>query len=154
VVVRVAGDGDLAALASLRSLWPSEGSPEEPDLEGRIATWLADDRERRTSWLAESGGEPIGMASLFEYRRMPRPGRLNSRWGYVSNMFVREDFRNQGIGAALLAALIDVAEERSYVRLVVSPSNDALSLYRRVGFLLPGSMEGADVLLVRPGAPR
>jgi GNAT superfamily N-acetyltransferase len=46
--------------------------------------------------------EPVGMASMFEYRRMPRPRRPDSRTGYVSNMFVREDVRNRGIGSALL----------------------------------------------------
>jgi hypothetical protein len=40
------------------------------------------------------------MVSLFEYRRVPEPGRKDTRWGYVSNMFVREDSRNRGTGSA------------------------------------------------------
>jgi GNAT superfamily N-acetyltransferase len=85
---------------------------------------------------------------------MPKPGREDSRWGYVANMFVREDSRNRGIGAALLAEVIAAAEERSYARLVVSPIAEALSLYRRAGFIMPGETTDADVLFNRPRGGR
>jgi len=144
-VVRVAGADDLSAIASLRSLWV-EASDHE--LEGRLASWLAAEGDRRTVWLASVSGSPVGMASMFEYRRMPHPGRPDSRWGYVGNMFVLEDFRDHGIGSALLAALTTAADERRYVRLVVSPSARAQSLYRRAGFIVPDSA-GDDRLFVR-----
>jgi hypothetical protein len=113
--VRVTGDSDVAALAALRARWA--GGTEE-GLEARLRAWLAADGERRTTWLAmtasaerrglaEVEGEPAGTISLFEYRRMPKPGRP---------------------------------------RLVVSPSEEALSLYRRAGFTAPTS---AHPLLVR-----
>jgi GNAT superfamily N-acetyltransferase len=150
VVVRPAGEADIAAVASLRSLWAGDVA-QDPGFERRIAAWLASEGARRTTWLALLGDLPVGMASLFEYRRMPKPGRADERWGYVGNMFVRGDFRDRGIGSALLAALIAAADERSYARLVVSPSAEALSLYRRGGFIVPGTADGGDVLLVRPG---
>ena len=147
VTVRVAAEGDTAALAALRSLW-SEGS--DPDFEARMATWIAAEGERRTTWLAVAGGAPAGMASMFEYRRMPRPGRPDVRWGYVSNMFVREEWRDRGIGSALLGAVIAAAEARGYVRLVLSPSERALPFYRRAGFVVPDDGVGDHRLLVRP----
>jgi len=61
---------------------------------------------------------------------------------------VREDFWDRGIGSALLAALIAAADERGYVRLVVSPSARAQSLDRRAGFIVPDP-EGGDRLFVR-----
>lgn len=153
VIVRVAADDDADAIASLRSLWSGDTS-DEPDFEQRIAGWLAAEGERRTTWLAALGDYPVGMASLFEYRRMPWPGRPDSRWGYVSNMFVRDDLRNRGIGSALLTTLIAAAHERSYARLVVSPSARAVSLYQRGGFVVADSTAGADILLVRPSPPK
>jgi GNAT superfamily N-acetyltransferase len=148
LVVRVTGAGDAGALASLRSLW---SGGEEPDFEGRMASWLAAEGDRRTTWLAALDDSPVGMASLFEYRRMPHPGRPDSRWGYVSNMFVREDARNRGIGSALLDAIIAAAEDRSYARLVVSPNAEALRFYQRAGFVVPGDAASGDRLLVRRG---
>jgi GNAT superfamily N-acetyltransferase len=90
------------------------------------------------------------MASLFEYRRMPRPRRPDSRWGYVSNMFVLEQFRSRGIGTALLTAIISAADERRYARLVLSPSAKSRAFYRRAGFVVPDEGAGDHRLLVRP----
>ena len=65
---------------------------------------------------------------------MPRPGRPDSRWGYVSNMFVREDLRNRGIGSALLAAILRHADEHHYERVVLHPTAASRLLYARHGF--------------------
>ena len=102
LVIRVADGADVAALAELRALWSADTEPDR-DFSERLASWMAAEGERRTTWLAALVDRPVGMASLFEYRRMPKPGREDSRWGYVGNMFVREDSRNRGIGAALLS---------------------------------------------------
>jgi GNAT superfamily N-acetyltransferase len=149
VVVRVSGASDIGAIASLRSLWTA-GAGEDPDFETRMAAWLAHDGDRRTTWLATLGDAPVGMASVFEYRRMPRPAQPDSRWGYVGNVFVREDVRNRGIGSVLLSTLIATADERGYARLVLSPSEPALPFYRRAGFIVPDDAAGNDRLLVRP----
>jgi GNAT superfamily N-acetyltransferase len=66
-------------------------------------------------------------------------------------MFVREEFRNRGIGSALLSAIIATAEERAYARLVLSPSDRAVPLYQRAGFILADQTAAGDRLLVRPG---
>lgn len=153
LVIRVAGETDVAALAELRAHWVAD-IESEPDFPERVAAWMAAEGERRTTWLAVALDRPVGMASLFEYRRMPKPGREDSRWGYVGNLFVREGSRNRGIGSALLAEVTAAAEERFYARLVVSPSAEASSLFRRAGFVVPGETTDADVFLMRPGARR
>jgi GNAT superfamily N-acetyltransferase len=150
LVIRVAGEADVAALSELRAVWSGDTDPDRGFLD-RMAAWIAAEGERRTTWLAAVVDRPVGMVSLFEYRRMPKPGREDTRWGYVSSMFVREDSRRRGIGSALLAELIRAAEERSYVRLVVSPSAEGQSLYRRAGFVVPGTASNAADLLLRPG---
>jgi len=148
VVVRVADAGDIGAIASLRSLWTADAG-DDPDFERRIGAWLAIEGDRRTTWLAALGDSPVGMTSLLEYRRMPRPGHPDSRWGYVGNLFVREDVRNRGIGSALLRTIIAAADERDYARLVLSPSVRALPFFRRAGFIVPDDAAGDDRLLVR-----
>jgi GNAT superfamily N-acetyltransferase len=151
VVVRMAGADDLEAIAVLRALWT--GLPPDEEFEARMADWLVTEGERRTTWVATLDQRAVGMASLFEYRRMPRPLRPDSRWGYVSNMFVREDVRNRGIGSALLDAIIAAADDRGYARLVLSPSARARPFYRRAGFVVPDESVGDDGLLVRPRVP-
>jgi GNAT superfamily N-acetyltransferase len=148
-VIRVAGEQDAAALAGLRALW-SAGTDADPVFERRMADWLAAEGERRTTWLATLRHEPVGMASMFEYRRMPHPGRRATRWGYLSNMFVREQDRGRGIGEALLTALLATADERGYARVLLSPSERAIPFYERAGFIVPDAGAGDDRLLVRP----
>jgi GNAT superfamily N-acetyltransferase len=151
VVVRIADATDAVAIALLRSLGSAERAHRNPDLETRVSAWLVGEGDRRTTWLATLGDSPVGMASLFEYRRMPRPGVPDSLWGYVGNLFVREDLRNRGIGSELLTRIATTADERGYVRLVLSPSARAMPFFRRAGFIVPDATAGGDRLLVRPG---
>jgi GNAT superfamily N-acetyltransferase len=152
--VRVAGRDDDITVARLRSLWT--GVDPDAVFEKRLSDWLVSEGDRRTTWLAWVGQDAIGMASLFEYRRMPRPGREESRWGYLSNMFVRNEFRNQGVGSALLSAIVALADERAYARVVLSPSERAVPFYQRAGFVVPDYPTVGDPLLVRaePGPRR
>jgi len=143
VSIRVAGPADARALAALRAVW---SGGDEPEFAARMAAWLTSEGDRRTTWLVTKADEPVGMASMLEYRRMPRPGRPDSRWGYVSNMFVREELRGRGIGSALLSAVIAMADDRRYARLVLSPSEESIRFYRRAGFRPP---DADDRLLVR-----
>jgi GNAT superfamily N-acetyltransferase len=150
LAIRVAGESDIAAVASLRLAWGDDaGSDPDPDFENDLAEWVAAEGDRRTIWLAELDSEPVGMATLYEFRRMPRPGRMDSRWGYVGNMSVRADCRNRGIGSALIRAVIDAAAERRYVRVVLSPTSRSVSFYRRAGFVAADG-EAGELLLLRP----
>lgn len=151
LVVRVADARDTRAIALLRSLWSADDAEQDPDFETRMGAWLVGEGDRRTTWLAALGDSPVGMASLFEYRRMPRPGVSDSRWGYIGNLFVRENVRNRGIGSALLTRIATAADERGYARLVLSPSARTLAFFTRAGFSVPDETAGGHRLLVRPG---
>jgi GNAT superfamily N-acetyltransferase len=149
LVIRVAGLSDSGEIALLWSRWRANRNP-DPDFTERMAAWHASEGSRRTTWLAVLGEVPVGIASLFEYRRMPHPDRADSSWGYVGNMFVSENVRNYGIGSALLEAIISTADDRGYARLVLSPSPRSVPFYARAGFIVPDGV-GAARLLVRPG---
>ena len=92
--------------------------------------------------------DPDDVATLVDRIRAGH-GRLDSRWGYVGNMFVDAAHRGGGIGAALLNAIIATAEERDYARLVLSPTERAVPFYRRAGFVVPDDAVGGHALLVR-----
>ena len=145
--VRLTAAADIPTIASLRAQWT--GARSDPAFEARVREWLIAEGDRRLIWLASLGDEPAGLASLLEYHRMPRPDRLSSRWGYVGNMFVREDLRNLGIGAALLAAIIAESQARGYARLVLSPTERAVPFYQRAGFVAADASAGGDRMMVR-----
>ena len=150
--MRVAGAEDVGVIAMLRALWT--GGSHDLEFADRLCDWLRREGARRTTWLAMLDNTPAGMSSMFEYWRMPRPHTPDSRWGYLSNMFVREELRDRGIGSALLTVLIEEAERRGYARLVLSPSERAVPFYQRAGFVVPDQLAGGDRLLVRPSRVR
>jgi GNAT superfamily N-acetyltransferase len=94
----------------------------------------------------DEGEQPLGAAW---YRLYPAsvPG-----YGFISptipelTIGVRVDVRGQGIGSALLLALIDQAQSQGYTALSLSVdrNNPALYLYERVGFHDAGISEPED----------
>lgn len=70
----------------------------------------------------------------------------HSCWGYLSNALVVTECRDQGIGAALLDAVMAHASAAGCVRVVLSPTDRAVPFYERGGFG-PATMLMAQVLL-------
>ena len=148
-LIRPADASEVSAIAALRR--EDREPADDPGFEDRFASWLVAEGDRRLSWVAELDGELIGCASLFEYRRMPAPGRPDARWGYLGNMFVLERHRNAGVGTELLNAVIDEADRRGYARVVLAPTVPAVPFYERAGFVDAGERAGVDRLMVRHG---
>ena len=147
VVIRVAGDGDVPTLVALRRSWNEEdagGAVDDPDFEARLRSWLAAEGDTRTYFLVEVDGEPIGMANVKRYVRMPAVGRPDAgHWGYVGNVFVRADRRDAGVGRALMETLIEWCRAHGYERLRLAPSERARPFYTRLGFV-PGQVIQLD----------
>jgi GNAT superfamily N-acetyltransferase len=148
-LIRRAEHADLAAIVQLRREWTQEehGDIADPDFDEHLAAWFARELSRRTMWLAEDGGRPVGMMNLAIYERMPRPGRALSRWGYLGNIFVLAAYRNRGIGSRLVSAALNYADENGFVRVVLSPTERSIPLYERAGF----GPAGALMLRTPPG---
>jgi GNAT superfamily N-acetyltransferase len=145
IVIRQAGNADAAALAALRSEWTREwgGADDDPGFAERFGAWFDEEAARRVAWLAEGDGGAVGMVNLAVFERMPQPGRAPSRWGYLANTFVLAAYRDHGIGARLLDALLSYADEHDFARIVLNPSQRAIPFYQRAGF------SSAHTLLLR-----
>jgi GNAT superfamily N-acetyltransferase len=135
-VIRRAGPADMAALAQLRRAWTAEqdGDRSDPGFGTRFAAWSERESARRITWLAETGGGPVGMVNLAIFERMPRPGRPPGRWGYLGNAFVLAAWRDRGIGGQLLDAVLGYAARHGLARVVLSPSPRSVPFYRQAGF--------------------
>jgi len=136
--IRRAGAQDAPDLARLRWLWRTTERGEygisEPEFETAFADWWSGHQSGHTAFIAERAGHPVGMAWLAIFDRVPQPRRLDRRAGNVQSVFVLEEHRNRGIGAALVEAVIAEAHARGLGYLIVHPSERAYSLYERLGF--------------------
>ncbi len=121
---------DTADLPLLRELW-EEFQAEVPEEEHYRETWdeALPDVERYiakdVALVAEEDGKAIGFA-------LAKPE--NARVGYLSDVYVRPDFRRRGVARELMAAAAE-ALGTELLSLTVSVDNEeARTAYRRLGF--------------------
>jgi GNAT superfamily N-acetyltransferase len=60
--------------------------------------------------VAEEEGRLVGIASLEVFERLPYPGNLSGREGYVLNVYVEPASRRRGLAGALVRDLVGVAQ--------------------------------------------
>jgi len=87
-----------------------------------------------THWVAADGDRIVAVMSIVIVRKLPRPGNLHGRWGYLANSYALPEVRNAGVGSQLLAAIRRWAIGESLELLVVWPSDGAYPFYERAGF--------------------
>ena len=129
------------AIAELRWLLKTEDETTMPAEEqsafaGRYLSHFADREQQNDTihWVAALDGSLIGVMTVRTVLKEPSPDKPSGRWGYVTNCFVRKDWRNRGHGTALLTALTKWARQSGLELLVVWPSERSRSFYLRAGF--------------------
>jgi len=85
-------------------------------------------------WVAERDGGLIAVMSVRVVHKLPSPEEFEGKIGYLANSYVRPEYRNRGVGTALLAAVKQWALSEKLELLVVWPSELAHSFYERAGY--------------------
>jgi GNAT superfamily N-acetyltransferase len=140
--IRRAGPADAKILAQLRYDFRVElDPPTEPgeNFLTRCAGWmsreLAPDGSWRC-WLAVLGETPVGTLWMQLIEKLPNPNGHRDYHGYISSVYVVPEFRNAGLGSALLQACISEAETLNVDALFLWPSARSRPLYARHGFVV------------------
>jgi GNAT superfamily N-acetyltransferase len=134
-IIREGRPDDVPGLATLRATWAAEQDPalmDDPAFDAVFGEWM--DASPRKFFVADYGGELVGMLNLMIFERMPKPGTESSRWVYLGNAYVLPEFRNAGIGGRLVGASIQFSQSINAVRMVLSPSAESRDFYARLGF--------------------
>jgi GNAT superfamily N-acetyltransferase len=126
VIVRMAGVADVAALAELQEV--------DPDKLAAYGDWVAAHAATHLPFVAEVDGNVVGAAWLLVAERVPRNDSLDRRYGDVQSVMVRAEYRSQGIGAALMAAILTEARVRELAHVTVHSGRRAVDFYLRNGF--------------------
>ncbi|HKA20572.1 MAG TPA: GNAT family N-acetyltransferase [Blastocatellia bacterium] len=140
VVIRMAGPGDANALATLRYEFRSSFGANCEDEDGfveRSAKWMQDRLHEAAvwrCWIAECDGVAAGniWAQLIE--KIPNPMIEPERLGYITNFYVRENYRNCGLGSQLFSAAMEWIKESDVDAVILWPTERSRSFYRREGF--------------------
>ena len=144
--IRDAAPGDLSAIAAIYAHHVLHGTgtfEEVPPDEAEIARRIAAVQGKGWPWLvAEENGQILGFAYLAQFR--PRSAY---RHAGEDSVYVRDDIRGQGVGKALVAALLRRAEECGFrqVFAVIGDSENvgSIGLHASLGFRQIGVMRSA-----------
>ncbi len=94
--------------------------------------------------LAEEG--PAGCGAICLTEELPSPDNPSGRCAYLMNIYVRDRYRNRGIGHSIVRRLVETACELGCDKIYLETTDGAKSLYKSIGFKeLPGIMKYADV---------
>ena len=141
ILIRRATADDAAALVRLfsapRAMWGTLQVPYTSEEARRRR--LADAPEGTYPLVAEVDGEVVGQLTLHSNPTRPRRAHAGAL-----GMAVRDDWHGRGVGTALMAACLDLADNwlnLTRVELEVYSDNEpALRLYKKFGFEIEGTL--------------
>jgi GNAT superfamily N-acetyltransferase len=126
--IRAASDADVGAVASAveRLLVELGGKrPPRAQLEAEVRAALADPGIGVTI-VAEAAGEIVGVLSASWQRALHVPGR----YATIQDLWVGEEWRSRGVGAALVDELADLCEAQGVARIEVGLPRESFDAIR------------------------
>jgi GNAT superfamily N-acetyltransferase len=96
-------------------------------------------------WVAEDESMLVAHICVLTIVKIPKPNRLHDAFGYVTNVYTRPAYRNQGIGSELMRHVVEWARAMEMENLMVWPSERSIPFYARAGFV--ADEEAMDLIL-------
>jgi phosphinothricin acetyltransferase len=148
MIIRDATEADVAAIAAIYAHHVLHGTgtfeespPEAPEVAARLA------RIRRAGWpwlVAQADGAILGYAYYTRFR-----DRAAYRFSAENSVYVREDVRGQGVGKALVQALLERAEAAGFRQMLAvigdSENIGSIGLHVALGFRQVGVMKSVGL---------
>ncbi|WP_202708840.1 GNAT family N-acetyltransferase [Sporosalibacterium faouarense] len=138
---RIATSNDLYSLADMRWEFKTEGKEINPnnnksDFIKSCVDFLEEGIEDKSwiHWIVVDNSEIISHISVRRIRKIPKPNKFFDEYGYLTNVFTKENYRGKGIGSKLMSYVIEWAKEEDLETLIVWPSDRAINFYERKGF--------------------
>ena len=154
MIVRDAGPQDLPAITAIYAHHVLHGAgtfEEVPPDQAEMAERLAKVQDSGWAWLVaeeegtvEAGGGIIGFAYYAQFR-----DRSAYRFTAEDSIYVRDNVRGQGVGKALVAALLTRATEAGFRQMFAligdSDNVGSIGLHLSLGFRQAGVLKAAGV---------
>jgi L-amino acid N-acyltransferase YncA len=154
MLIRDAVPADLPAITAIYAHHVLHGTgtfEEVPPTEAEMGARFAEAQSRGWAWLvAEGQGLPGEAAGLIGYAYIAQ-FRMRSAYRFTAenSVYVRNDVRGMGVGKALVAALIERAEQAGFRQMfaVIGDSDNvgSIGLHLSLGFHRAGVLKSAGV---------
>lgn len=97
------------------------------------------------AYVAILDGEEVGCGAICLSDELPSPDNPTGHCAYLMNIYVREAFRCQGVGHAIVSQLLDRAKTLQCAKIYLETTNDGRPVYESLGFTnLPDMMKYHD----------
>jgi GNAT superfamily N-acetyltransferase len=140
IEIRSAATADSAMLARLRYDFRTRNVRGDEDRDTFVARCEAWMRDRLASgglwrcWIAEQDGAAVGNIWLNLIEKIPNPAPETECHAYITNFYVLEEMRGQGVGSRLLGTALEWCKDRRVHAAILWPSDRSRPLYERNGF--------------------
>lgn len=141
IKIRVATESDAPVLARFRYELRSSGREtieSEEEFSERCMRWIQPRLHSGASWrcwIAECEQTPVGNIWSQLVEKIPNPAAETECYLYVTNFYVREEYRGEGIGTMLLSEALTWAKTNNAHTAILWPRERSKSLYLRHGFI-------------------
>jgi GNAT superfamily N-acetyltransferase len=146
VTIRRATVPDADRLARLRYVFRSSFGPareSEAEFVGRCNLWMQKRLQEGSvwrCWVAERNGALLGNVWIQMIEKVPNPTEEPETHVYLTNFYVAEDARGNGIGSMLLSAALEGCRDCQVHSVILWPTEKSRPLYLRYGFTAPGDL--------------
>ena len=143
--LRLAGEQDYIQLAELKWLHGEEDDMDygENNLAGADKNLFTKEfvgflQEHKEYLIFVAADGDIVASAMFVYMipKVPKPNGKAKYIAYLTNVYTRKEYRNQGIGTELLSYIKGYLAEQKCELLFVWPSEKSMNWYERNGFSL------------------
>ena len=94
------------------------------------------------AFVALDGTEEAGCGGICLTEELPSPDNHSGKCGYLMNIYVREKFRQHGIGHQIVKKLIEEAQNRNCNKIYLETTAEGRPVYESLGFRdLPDMMK-------------
>ena len=140
VEIRLALENDAVTLARLRYELRSASHRVVEDEQAfltRCESWMAERLRMGTRWqcwIAEREANAVGAVWAQLVEKIPNPIAEPEFLVYLTNFYVREEFRGEGIGSRLLAEVLEWSKSQKAQMVILWPTDQSKPFYLRHGF--------------------
>ncbi len=141
ISVRLAQETDVELFMMLRLEFLKKGlavvSTDEIDgMAPVIRQYFLDNNGKNcfTFFAFDANGEAAGCGTWNFFFRPPYPGNKSGIEGYISNVYVREQFRRRGIASQIMNALADDARARGVEKVILHATDTGKKVYEKLGY--------------------